>query len=55
MKGEQQLKKTPTTFMHNKFFVYRIRIFFWLFCNLNQMIRVNNNSEPLKNIQNVSD
>lgn len=34
--------------MHNKFFVYRIRDFFWLFCNLDQMIRVNNNVEPFK-------
>lgn len=55
MKGERQqrTKKTPTTLCTINFFVYRIQhlffFFFWLFCNLDQMIRVSNNSaEPLK-------
>lgn len=59
--GEEE--KTPTAFVHNNGFFLLLPLlftvfkcaFFRQFCNLDQMIRANNNDESLKNIQNVSD
>lgn len=47
MKAERQ-KKLPQHLCTINFLFTGFETFFWLFCNLDQMIRVNNNVEPFK-------